>query len=54
MCPLVTLAEGLSFLLIFSKDQLLVWLNLYNNLFCFYLDDFSPEFDYFLPSTPLG
>jgi hypothetical protein len=22
--------------------------------FCFYLVDFSPEFDYFLLSTPLG
>ena len=25
-----------------------------NSSFCFYLADFSPEFDYFLPSTHLG
>jgi hypothetical protein len=24
-----------------------------NSSFCFYLVDFSPEFDYFLPSAPL-
>ena len=28
LCPLVSLAKGLSILLIFSKNQLLVWLNL--------------------------
>jgi hypothetical protein len=28
LCPLVNLAKGLSILLIFSKNQLLVWLNL--------------------------
>jgi hypothetical protein len=25
-----------------------------NSSFCFHLVDFSPEFDYFLLSTPLG
>ena len=100
LCPLVSLAKGLSILLISSKNQLLVllilcivlfvstWLisgpsliiscfrgqhqdqtvlvqnflrepalgfvdYLYSS-FCFYLVYFSPEFDYFLSSTPLG
>ena len=51
LCPLVSLAKGLSILLIFSKNQLLVLLTLYGYL-CFYLIDFSPEFDDFLLSTP--
>jgi hypothetical protein len=46
--PLVSLASGLSILLILSKNWLLVLL-----ILCIYLVDFSPEFDYFLPS-PLG
>jgi hypothetical protein len=25
-----------------------------NSSSCFHLVDFAPEFDYFLPSTPLG
>ena len=33
LCPLVSLAKGLSILLIFSKNQLLVWLILYIVLF---------------------
>jgi hypothetical protein len=51
--PLVSLAKGLSILLIFSEpapglvDTLCI-------SFCFYLVDFSPEFDYSLLSTPLG
>jgi hypothetical protein len=49
LCPLVSLVKDLSILLIFSKNQLLVFL--YS---CFYLVDFSPGFDYFLLFTPLG
>jgi hypothetical protein len=33
LCPLVSLAKGLSIFLIFSKYQLLVWLILYIVLF---------------------
>jgi hypothetical protein len=43
LCPLVTLAKGLSILLILSKDQLLVLLVLGIVLFYFYLVDFSPR-----------
>ena len=50
LCPLVSLAKGLSILLIFSKNQFLALLILCIAL----LVDFSPEFDYFLQSTPLG
>jgi hypothetical protein len=28
--------------------------NSLNSSSCFHLVDFTPEFDYFLPSTPLG
>jgi hypothetical protein len=52
LCPLVSLAKGLPILLIFSKKQLLDLLILCIVL-CLYLVDFSPEFDYFLRSTPL-
>jgi hypothetical protein len=48
------LANGLSILLIFSKNQFLVLLDSLYNSFCFYLIDFSHEFDYFLLSTLLG
>jgi hypothetical protein len=57
LCPLVSLAKGLSILLIFSKNQLLVWLIFFESfcLFvCFHLVEFSPKFDYLLPSTTLG
>jgi hypothetical protein len=43
------LDKVLSILLIFSKSQLLDLLTL-----CIILFDYSPEFDYFLPFTPLG
>jgi hypothetical protein len=49
-----SLARGLSILLIFSKEPVLGFVDsLYPSL-CFYLVDFSSEFDYFLPSTPPG
>ena len=51
--PLVSLAEGLSILLIFSEPAPGLVDSLYSS-FCLYLVDFSPEFDYFLLSTPLG
>ena len=61
LCPLVSLAKDLSILLIFSNNQLLPGLVDFVcvcvcvcSSFCFYLVDFSPEFDYFLLSTPLG
>ena len=52
LCPLVSLAKGLPILLIFSRtsSQLVDSLN----SSCFYLVDFTPEFDYFLLSTPVG
>ena len=50
LCPLFSLAKGLSILLIFSAPGLVD--SLYRS-FCFYLVDFSPEFDYLLQSTPL-
>jgi hypothetical protein len=54
LSPLVSLARDLSIiLLILSKNHLLVLLILCSFL-CFYLVDFCPEFDYFLPSIPLG
>jgi len=53
LCHLVSPAKGLSILLIFSKNQFLI-LSILCSSFCFYLIDFSPEFDYFLPSSPLG
>jgi hypothetical protein len=51
--PLVSLARGLSIMLIFPKEPASDFVD---SLYCFlssYLFDFSPEFDYFLPSTPL-
>ena len=54
LCPLVSLAKGLSILLIFSMNLLLVWLIFLNSSSYFHLVDFAPEFDYLLPSTPLG
>jgi hypothetical protein len=54
LCPLVSLANGLSILLIFSKKTSPGLIDSYYSSFCFYLFDFSPEFDYFLPSTTLG
>ena len=53
LCPLVSLAKGLSILLIFSKNQLLHFLDSLNSSSSFHLVDFTPEFDYFLSSTPL-
>ena len=55
LCPLVSLAKGLSILFIFSKNQLAPQLfDSLNSSSCFHLVDFTPEFDYFLPSAPLG
>ena len=54
LCPLVSLAKGLSILLIFSKKQSPGLVDSLYSSFCFHLVDFSPDFDYFLPSTPLG
>jgi hypothetical protein len=53
LCPLVSLAKGLSILLIFFKKPAPGMVDSLYSSFCLYLVDFSPEFDYFLPSTPL-
>ena len=54
LCPLVNLAEGLSILLIFLKEPAPGLVDSLNSSLCFHWVEFSPEFDYFLPSTPLG
>ena len=54
LCSLVSLAKGLSILLIFFKEPTPRLVNSLNSSSCFHLVDFTPEFDYFLPSTPLG
>ena len=54
LCPLVSLAKGLSILLIFLREPVPRFFNCLYSSFCFYLFDFSPEFVDFLPSTPLG
>ena len=54
LCPLVILAKGLSILLIFLKEPVPGFVDSLNSSSCFHLVDFAPEFDYFLPSTPLG
>ena len=54
LCPLVSLAKGLSILLIFLKEPAPGFADSLYSSFCFYLVDFSPVIDYFLPSTPLG
>jgi hypothetical protein len=52
--PLVNLAKDLLIMLIFSEHQLLVSLIFLYTSFCFYLVDFSSDFDYFLACIPLG
>jgi hypothetical protein len=54
LCPLVSLAKGLSILLIFFKELAPHFVDSLYSSFYFYLVDFSPEFDYFLYSTPFG
>ena len=54
LCLLVSLAKYLPILLIFSKNQLLIWFDSLNSSSCFHLVDFTPELDYFLWSTSLG
>ena len=54
LCPIVSLAKGLSILLIFSKNQIFLLVDSLNSSSCFHLVDFAPDFDYFLSSTPHG
>ena len=58
LCPLVRMAKGLYILYWVNRVDFLNephgLVDALNSSFCFYLVDFSPEFDYFLPSTPLG
>ena len=53
LCPLVSLAKGLIYLVDFLKQSSPGLVDSLNSSFCFHLVNFSPEFDYFLPSTPL-
>ena len=53
LCPLVSLARVFSILLIFLKGPIPGLVDSLYSSFCFHLVDFAPEFDYFLPSTPL-
>ena len=54
LCPLLSLAEGLSILLIFSKNPAPYFVDSLYGSICFCWVDFSPEFHYILLSTPLG
>jgi hypothetical protein len=54
LCPLVSLTKGLSILLVFFKEQSPSFVYSFVYSFCFYFVDFSPEFDYYLLSPPLG
>jgi hypothetical protein len=54
LCPLVRLAKGSSILLIYLKNQLLVWLILWIVHFVSTLLISALSFIIFLPSTPLG
>ena len=51
--PLVSLAKGFIYLVDFLKEPTPPLVNTLNSS-CFHLVDFTPEFDYFLPSTPFG
>jgi len=42
------------YLVDFLKEPVPGFADSFDTQFCFFLFDFSPEFDYFLPSTPLG
>ena len=54
LCPLVSLPNSLSIFVDFLKEPAPGLVDSLYGCFCFYLVDFSPKFDYFLPSTPLG
>jgi hypothetical protein len=45
---------GFIYLIDFLKEQAPGLVDTFNSSFCFYLVDFSLEFDYFLLPTPLG
>ena len=47
LCPLVSLAKGLSILLIFLKEPAPHLVDSLNSSSCFHLVDFAHEFDYF-------
>ena len=52
-CPLVSLAKGLSTLLIFFNEAVPGLVDSLYSSFCFYFVDLNPKFDDFLPSSPL-
>jgi hypothetical protein len=54
MCLLLSLAKGFIYVVDFLKELAPVFVDSLYSSFCFYFVDFSPEFDYFLQSTPLG
>ena len=54
LCFLMSLANGLSILFIFSKNQLLALLIFCYGLLCFFCSYFCPNFYNFFPSTKPG
>jgi hypothetical protein len=53
LCPLVSLAKGLIYLVDFLKEPAPGFVDALYSSFCLYLVDFSPEFDYVLLPNPL-
>jgi hypothetical protein len=45
---------GFIYLVDFLNEPTPDWVDSLYSSFCFHLVDFAPEFDYFLPSIPLG
>jgi hypothetical protein len=54
LCPLVSLAKGLSILLIFLKEPTPSLVDSFYSSFCFHLVDFIPKLDFFCPLLLLG
>jgi hypothetical protein len=52
--PLVSLAKGLIYHVNFFNKIAPSFVDSLYTSFYFHLVDFSPEFDYFMPSTPRG
>jgi hypothetical protein len=53
LCPLVSLAKAFIYLLDILTEPAPSLFDSLNSSSCFYLVDFTPDFDYFLASTPL-
>ena len=52
--PSTESGSGFIYLVDFLKEPAPSLVDSLNSSFCFHLVDFTPEFDYFLLSTPLG